>query len=90
MAGVGAHIRLAIVDRDRDFLLALEQRARAHRWELHALARPASPEELVALRLGALVVDLALLGDDAWPYLRRIHTALPSLPVIVCSGARAS
>jgi len=86
MASSGAPIRLAILDRDRAFLHVLQKRVQAHGWEQHVLSRPAAAEELVALRLGALVVDLALVGDDAWDYLRRIHAALPSLPLIVCSG----
>jgi DNA-binding response OmpR family regulator len=86
MARPGNPIRLAIVDGESAFLDALEQRVRARGWEQHVLPAPASPETLLAMRLGALVIDLPLLGDDAWDYLRRVQAALPSLPVIVCSG----
>jgi len=83
---MGAPIRLAILDRDRAFLRVLAKRMQAHGWEQHVLSQPAAADELVALRLSALVVDLALVGDDAWDYLRRIHAAVPSLPLLVCSG----
>ena len=79
-------IRLAILDRDSGFLHVLGMRVRARGWEHRVLSRPASVEQLVAMRLGALVVDLALLGDDGWDYLGRVHAALPSLPLIVCAG----
>jgi DNA-binding response OmpR family regulator len=38
------------------------------------------------MRLGAFVVDLALLGPHAWPYLERVTAELPALPVVVCTG----
>jgi len=86
MARQGDPIRLAIVDRDSGFLQVLGKRVRAHGWEQRVLPWPPSAEELVAMRLGALVIDLALLGDGGWEYLRRVRAALPSLPLIVCSG----
>ncbi len=86
MARLGDPIRLAVVDRDSGFLHVLGKRVRATGWKLQVLPQPASIDELIALRLGALVIDLALLGDEGWDYLGRVHAALPSLPVIVCSG----
>jgi two-component system response regulator RegX3 len=38
------------------------------------------------MRLGAFVVDLALLGPLGWPYLERVTRELPSLAVVVCTG----
>jgi DNA-binding response OmpR family regulator len=38
------------------------------------------------MRLGALVIDLALLGQHAWEYLERVTSELPALPIIVCTG----
>jgi two-component system response regulator RegX3 len=43
-------------------------------------------EDLVAMRLGALVVDLASLGPSGWEYLDRVCSALPGLGVVVCTG----
>ncbi len=86
MAGLGTPIRLAIVDGDSAFLHVLEKRAQAHGWQQHAMTRPATAEELAALRVGALVVDLALVRDDPWEYLRSVHEALPSLPLVVCTA----
>jgi DNA-binding response OmpR family regulator len=38
------------------------------------------------MRLGALVLDLALLGPHGWEYLERVTRELPALPVIICTG----
>ena len=43
-------------------------------------------DNLVAMRLGALVVDLASLGPQGWDYLERVCSALPGLGVVVCTG----
>jgi DNA-binding response OmpR family regulator len=85
-SGFGTPIRLAIVDRDSGFVHVLGKRVEARGWEQRVLSRPPSVEQLVALRLGALVIDLALLGADGWDYLERVRAALPSLPLVVCSG----
>jgi DNA-binding response OmpR family regulator len=51
-----------------------------------ATALAVSIEELVALRLGALVIDLSVLGAPGWAYLEQVCSALPALPTIVCTG----
>jgi len=38
------------------------------------------------MRVNALVVDLALLGPNAWDFLERVATALPGMGVVVCTG----
>jgi DNA-binding response OmpR family regulator len=38
------------------------------------------------MKLNALVLDLAVLGEDAWPYLERVCGMLPDLAVVVCTG----
>jgi DNA-binding response OmpR family regulator len=43
-------------------------------------------EEFVAMRVNALVVDLALLGPGGWEFLERVSGALPGMGVIVCTG----
>ena len=44
------------------------------------------PRDLVAMKLNALLVDPALLGDEAWPYLERVASMLPDLGLVVCTG----
>jgi DNA-binding response OmpR family regulator len=50
------------------------------------LASPVQPDALVAMRLGALVIDLASLGSQGWEYLERVSAAMPGLGIIVCTG----
>jgi DNA-binding response OmpR family regulator len=79
-------LRLAIIDGDSGFLHVVEKRVRARGWQQHVLRGAVGIEELVGLRLGALVIDLAVLGEPGWAYLERVCSALPALPVIVCTG----
>jgi DNA-binding response OmpR family regulator len=81
-----APLRLAVIDGDSGFLHVLDKRVQARGWQQRVLAGAVPIEELVALRLGALVIDLSVLGASAWTYLEQICTALPALPTIVCTG----
>jgi DNA-binding response OmpR family regulator len=81
-----APLRLAIIDADSGFLHVVEKRIRARGWQQRVLPSAVPIEELVALRLGALVIDLAVLGAPGWAYLEQVCSALPALPVIVCTG----
>src|SRR4029077_13116113 len=42
--------------------------------------------DFVAMRVNALVVDLALLGPGAWEFLERVTVALPGLGIVICTG----
>lgn len=81
-----APLRLAVIDGDSGFLHVLEKRVRARGWQQRVLPAAVPVEDLVALRLGALVIDLAVLGAPGWAYLEQVCTALPALPVVVCTG----
>jgi DNA-binding response OmpR family regulator len=81
-----APLRLAIIDSDSGFLHVVQKRVRARGWQQRVLPGAVPIEDLVALRLGALVIDLAVLGAPGWAYLEQVCTALPALPVIVCTG----
>jgi DNA-binding response OmpR family regulator len=79
-------IRLAVIDDDSGFVTVLAKRTEAAGWQQRTLAGAIPPEELVALKLNALLVDPAVLGEDAWAYLERVCGMLPELGVIVCTG----
>ena len=81
-----AGIRVAVIDNDTGFLKVLEKRFDRLGWEYRVLSGPAPVEELVAMRLGALVIDLGLLGAQGWEYLERVCSAIPGLGVVVCTG----
>ncbi len=81
-----APLRLAVIDGDSGFLHVLEKRVRARGWQHRVLPGAVPVDELVSLRLGALVIDLSVLGAPGWAYLEQVCEALPALPTIVCTG----
>jgi DNA-binding response OmpR family regulator len=85
-ATIGGSLRVAISDGDTGFVQVLTKRLDRLGWEHRVLPAAVPTDRLVAMRLGALVLDLALLGPHAWEYLERVTRDLPALPVIVCTG----
>jgi DNA-binding response OmpR family regulator len=78
--------RLAVIDDDSGFVTVLSKRTEAAGWQQRVLSSAIPPEELVAMKLNALLLDLAVLGDEAWEYLGRVCELLPDLAVVVCTG----
>ena len=81
-----ADLRIAILDSDSGFVRVLVKRAGDMGWQYRCLESPPPVEEFVAMRVNALVVDLALLGPGGWEFLERVSAALPGMGVIVCTG----
>jgi DNA-binding response OmpR family regulator len=82
----GASLRIAVLDRDSGFIQVLSKRLDRLGWEHRVLASPVPAEAVVSMRLSALVVDLAVLGPQAWGWLERLCEALPELGIVVCTG----
>ena len=86
-SGAGqAPIRLAVLDSDTGFLQVLGKRLENAGWQHRVLASPVPLDAMVAMRLNAVVLDLAVLGPQAWTYLEKLCERLPHLGVIVCTG----
>ncbi|MGH2919585.1 MAG: response regulator transcription factor [Solirubrobacteraceae bacterium] len=85
-APASAALRVAVCDGDSGFVQVLTNRLDRLGWEHRVLGSAVPVDRLVSMRLGALVLDLALLGQHAWEYLERVTAELPSLPVVVCTG----
>jgi DNA-binding response OmpR family regulator len=79
-------VRLAVIDTDSGFLQVLTKRLERLGWEHRVLASAVPVDTIVAMRLSAVVVDLAVLGPAAWEYLEKLATGLPGLGVVVCTG----
>jgi DNA-binding response OmpR family regulator len=79
-------LRLAVIDTDSGFLQVLDKRLERLGWEHRTLGSAVPVETIVAMRLSALVIDLAVLGPGAWDYLDRVCSELPGLGVVVCTG----
>jgi len=63
----------------------LANRLEALEWDHRALSSPVTLDSLVARRLNALVIDLAVVGEGNLEYLERVCARLPGLAVIVCT-----
>jgi len=84
-------LRVAVIDGERGFVRVLAKRMDSAGWQYRILASPVPPEELVAMKVNAVLVDPATVGERSWEYLERICGLLPDLAVIVCaSGATVS
>ena len=86
MSQSNAPIRLAVIDTDSGFVRVLAKRLESMSWQFRALEAPVPPHELVAMRLNALVLDVGLLGPNAWDYIERVGEGIPGLGLIVCTG----
>ncbi len=79
-------LKLAVIDTDSGFLQVLDKRLERLGWEHRTMASAVPVDTIVAMRLSALVIDLAILGPAGWDYLERVCAELPGLGVIVCTG----
>jgi DNA-binding response OmpR family regulator len=82
----GTSLRVAVLDRDSGFIQVLSKRLDRLGWEHRVLASPVPVDAIASMRLSAIVVDLAVLGPQAWAWLERLCGELPDLGVIVCTG----
>ncbi len=78
-------VRLAVIDNDSGFLRVLARRFDAAGWEYRVHPSGVPPEELVAMKLNAVLVDLSVLGPVGWEFLERVCGMLPDLGVVVCT-----
>jgi DNA-binding response OmpR family regulator len=85
-ASASSSLRIAVLDRDSGFIQVLSKRLDRLGWEHRVLASPVPTDAVVSMRLSALVVDLAVLGPQAWSWLERLCDALPELGIVVCTG----
>jgi DNA-binding response OmpR family regulator len=81
-----ASLRVAVLDRDSGFIQVLSKRLDRLGWEHRVLAGPVPTDAVVSMRVSAVVVDLAVLGPQAWSWLERLCTAVPELGIVVCTG----
>jgi len=79
-------IRLAILDNDSGFVRVLVNRADSIGWQHRHLESAPPAEELAAMRVNALVVDLGMLGPSAWSFLEQVAGAVPELGIVVVTG----
>ena len=79
-------IRLAVIDTDSSFLTVLGKRLEAAGWEHRVCSASVPVDEIVAMKLNAIIVDLSVLGSEGWDFLEQVCGAVPGLGVLVCTG----
>jgi DNA-binding response OmpR family regulator len=77
---------LGHLDCDSGLLRVTAKRLELLGFEHVVLQTTVTPEQAVAMGLGALVVDLALLGPARWDWLQRVRRLDQRLGLLVCSG----
>lgn len=78
-------VRLAVIDNDSGFLRVLARRFDAAGWEYRIQSGAVPADELVAMKINALLVDLSVLGPDGWDFLERVAGMMPGLGIVVCT-----
>src|SRR3954454_12153857 len=78
-------MNVAVIDNDSGFVQVLSKRMEAVSWQFRTLAAAPPPDDLVPMRINCLVIDLTLLGPNAWDYLERVADRIPGLGVVVCT-----
>src|SRR3954462_14193875 len=78
-------IRLAVIDTDSAFLTVLGKRLDGAGWEHRVLTGSVPINDLVALKLNAVVGDLTRLGAPGWEFLEQLCASIPGLGVLVCT-----
>jgi DNA-binding response OmpR family regulator len=81
-----AALNVAVIDTDSGFLQVLGKRTEALDWRSRVASGPLPVDALVAMRLNAVIVDLAVLGPQAWTWLETVARRLPTLGIVVCTG----
>jgi len=81
-----APLRVAVLDADSGFIQVLTKRLDRLGWEHRVLGSAVPADHIVAMRLGAVIIDPATLGPQAWDYLEKLCARLPGLGVVVCTG----
>ncbi|MFM8520194.1 MAG: response regulator transcription factor [Solirubrobacterales bacterium] len=76
-------MRVAIIDTDSGFVRVLTNRMDSADWQYRVMASAVPGDELVAMKVNAVLVDLSVMGQEGWTYLERICGMLPDLGVIV-------
>src|SRR3954466_4927548 len=78
-------MNVAVIDTDSGFVQVLTKRMEGIGWQFRVLGAPVPVDDLVAMRINCLVLDLGLLGPRAWEYLEGVSRGVPGLGVVVCT-----
>jgi DNA-binding response OmpR family regulator len=80
-------LRAGIVDADADFVAALGAALEPFGWKGNVLAEPPSLWTLARMRLHALVLDPAALGEQPLAWMELVARELPEMRIVVCAAS---
>ena len=84
-------MRVAVIDDDSGFVRVLSNRMDSADWQYRVMASAVPVDELVSMKVNAVLVDISVMGKEGWAYLEKLCTSLPDLGVIVTmNGATVS
>ncbi len=84
-------MRVAVIDTDSGFVRVLTNRMDTAGWQYRIMASAVPVEELVAMKVSAVLVDISVMGKEGWVYLEKVCSSLPELGVVVTmNGATVS
>jgi DNA-binding response OmpR family regulator len=75
-------LRVALIDDDSGLVTVLDRRFAALRWDSRVIGYAAEPEQLMALKIHALIVNPAITGLG---YIEWVSERIPGLALLVCS-----
>jgi DNA-binding response OmpR family regulator len=79
-------VRLAVIDTDSAFLTVLNNRLDSAGWQHRLLSGGVPSDDLVAMKLNALLIDISAVGPNGWEFLERVAGSVPGLGILVCTG----
>jgi DNA-binding response OmpR family regulator len=79
-------IRLAVIDTDSAFLTVLGKRLEGAGWKHRVLPSSVPVDDLVAMKVNALLIDISAMGPQGWEFLEKVCGSMPGLGVLVCTS----
>jgi DNA-binding response OmpR family regulator len=83
--GQAPAMRIAHLEQDTSLLLVTAKRLERLGYEHCVLPRVMTPEQIAAMRVNAVVADLALVGPECWDWLERLCQHKQNLGVVLCT-----
>jgi hypothetical protein len=77
-------VRIALIDDDSGLMTVLDRRFAALRWDREVIGYAADPEQLMALKIHALIVNPAITG---LAYIEWVGERIPGLALLVCGAS---
>jgi DNA-binding response OmpR family regulator len=82
-----APLRLAILDADLGFVADFETVLESLEWKCHSIGQQVSSWSIGQMKLHALVLDTATVGEDWLEWLGQLTHELPDLRIVICASS---